>query len=1262
MKRKLTLLIGCFLLLLLAFGTYRLFLPDAVAWQSHVRTSPTTFDPVDPNSPSFGQTSEVTFYDRSAEGALRGVYRADSWKKEDDGSFTLERPNAEVYLPDGKRVYLSADRGRIWAQEVADGFNIRYGRMEGTVEIYFDQSTALDRIHPRERRFEDWQAYQNEVMRIRTRNIEFNRDMLEIYTPNRVTVWSKDLDLVGSDLRIHWNESPRELRRLKLAVVDVMIIKQLPAPMDPLPIGEEGEQEASPPVEAPTVQSAGAGPIANASALTPLPPGEVASLRAGEGSCRCRKAPSLTCFAGHRAQGKRAPADAGPRVLAYYPASSVTLVQQDGETTVEDAWNLPEENEAAEQTEATAEERTPAAEAADEADQTPADTAAETPGPDTTEPEAAPTPAQNAPAVARNIYRATCTEDVRVYAEQRSVVGAEEVSWTFEWTGGWRGDEEPQPNPGETPVSVRSEPQPEDEPADIAEEGTTVTPRVEPNEASAPAETDDTGSTDDAGVDVGSGAVAADSADRERPAEPVEDVGHRMEIYCDGPLVIEPIGATDQPSGERYRLAGKGERVILRNEEARVLCKSFDYANASRTARVRGDSKTPTRLVLNRGDEIICRDEIEIIGDENVAYLRGRGTLNRFAEPTTESAWESILAGEADRRTIRDQIFWAGHVEIGFAEQPARDDAGRIVREPGGEPTTRMFIKDATFHKNVQLARRVEAEDSSGGPADYDYVKCERLGVQFETTETGSTYPSQADASGNVQARQEGSNIVAQNATVWFRPVAGEGAQDAADDDAPADDQDPDGPMAAVSGARVEATRLLASGKVSIKDKPTANDPARFVQADRLDADLLNRRATLVGKPARMKEGPNKIVGEEIVFREVAENQVGGQDAPRVPMVDVRGAGSLEFFTDQGMGGEELRQPRHMRVKWTRSMAYDGQAGRATFDGGVALDSGDDEMRASRMTLHFHPVDHEKKADGERPADAAEPNRLAMGVESYSSRDIDRIVISGSGDEEALLKRTRFDPAMPQVMLQRIELRGQKVIYTAGVEDPAKPEQTTGNTVEVVGSGRFSHEDYQPPTKTQRNSDDDMQLQRPSQTACVWTGGMLMDQTTNHIKLRDGVTMVYRSGDEVLKIKGLRTPPWGKLPEGRVSKIRCEELDAWFAKAAETPAKPAEGGDVMQGMQAMGPLETFRATRDVTVVDGPITIDAQRVAYDARQKIVNVWGYLEGQRKADARISRVDPATGRTSTNASSELHWVMPQDGRPEKIVTGRIRAGGGV
>jgi hypothetical protein len=80
------------------------------------------------------------------------------------------------------------------------------------------------------------------------------------------------------------------------------------------------------------------------------------------------------------------------------------------------------------------------------------------------------------------------------------------------------------------------------------------------------------------------------------------------------------------------------------------------------------------------------------------------------------------------------------------------------------------------------------------------------------------------------------------------------------------------------------------------------------------------------------------------------------------------------------------------------------------------------------------------------------------------------------------------------------------------------------------------------------------------------------------------------------------------------------------------------------------------------MVDGPVTIDAQRIIYDAVEKTVNVWGYEEGEPQADARISRVNPDTGRTTANTSPFLKWIMGTDDRPEKIVTGKVSGGGGM
>jgi lipopolysaccharide export system protein LptA len=1152
MKRKLILLVGCFVLLLLAFGTYRFFLPDAVGTTGQSVRTMLDWGKIDPDRPSVGHSQGVRFFDINSEGALRGIYRADSLSKEDDGSWTLQAPTAEVHLPDNKRVYLSADRGRLWAQEVAEGFDVRRGTMEGNVKIYYDQSTDYERLHPQERMEKDWEAFRNEVMTISTSNIEFSRHMLEIYTPDRVDVWSKEVNLHGRDLRIQWNESPRELRELKLSVVDKLIIKQMPQPMDPLPLESEGADEAP-----------DAAARANLHLQTPL---------------------------------------------AFYPASSQLVYQTDD---MEDVWNLPdapptpdEQDDAAapdsDGTDTAVEEEQPAE--SDQADAaTPPsgtkDSQADSDGVSGTPVRPDSASQQQPTRKARNIYQATCSENVRVTNRQdnASITGAEEIAWTFEWAGNWRGDDDEDEEEASDDEAV-SETQ---EQSDAAEES---------------AETD------------------ADEATEATPEDREDDTDNRMEINCDGPLVIRPVGATDDPSRDHYILSGHGERVILSSDRGRALCKTFTYDNAKEQITIAGNSKVPSRLLLANGDEIICRDEIEVFGKQEKAFGRGPGTMNHFEETTREDAWESILAGEADQRQIDAQIYWAGGVEIDFGSEVLVDENGEQKRE--------LYFKKATFEKRVQLARR--AVDAEGRKTrSFDHVKCDHLAAIIDRADNGQPYISRADATGDVAGRWSGAEFTTREATLYLEPAP---EDEPAEDEAPAtaeagtedeeDEEDDDATLGFTGLAKMQLRRMRANGDVYVRQQGRATIKAESVDMTR-------------------SEGPESPWS-----------------------IDADGAGELQFSSKRGMGGEEYDVPRHVRIRWSKRMDFDGLKDLATFEGDIRFDSGDDTMSAEKMLLYLaeaEPETQEAPAADEEDAAGDDP-LLGMGVGDIASRDISRIEIVGNPDgpaeaKQAVLNRTRFDPAMPQVVLQRMELRGERVIYTVGKEAEPGSDAATPSIVKVVGAGQFSHEDYQPLTeeekqKAKTDGADPMALagQRPSQTACKWLKGMELNQETNHLQLWDSVTMVYRSGDEILKIKGLQTPIWKKLPEGRASTIRCDKLDGWFEDAADTDGQAAAGTEMLEGVEAMGSLTRVEARKDVTMVDGPVTIDAQRIIYDAVEKTVNVWGYEEGEPQADARISRVNPDTGRTTANTSPFLKWIMGTDDRPEKIVTGKVSGGGGM
>ena len=243
MKRKLFLLIGSFLLLLLAFSTYSLFNPSVVG--PGVGSTADLRPFVTSKHKGIGKATGITVYDRDVEGKLRGMYEVDSWTQEEDGSYFLKTPSAMMLLKDGTRVYMMAETGRVWAEEVSGGMNVRQGKLSGKVQVWIDQSKSADRVHPLQRTH---QQVLDQCIRIHMTDVRFNRDMLEIATDGDISLWSKTVDMRGKGLIIQWNEEPRELRRLEIVHGDVMIVKNLPEQMDMIQLPTETEDPASPAV------------------------------------------------------------------------------------------------------------------------------------------------------------------------------------------------------------------------------------------------------------------------------------------------------------------------------------------------------------------------------------------------------------------------------------------------------------------------------------------------------------------------------------------------------------------------------------------------------------------------------------------------------------------------------------------------------------------------------------------------------------------------------------------------------------------------------------------------------------------------------------------------------------------------------------------------------------------------------------------------------------------------------------------------------
>jgi len=241
MKRKVALLLGSFVALLLLIVVYR-FLAGGFTPPEEMSVHPRP-----PLTTRRWMTDARTgkglrIAPRDDDGRLKSIYEAKQWNKLSDGSYQLIAPSVQLYQRNGERIHIRGEEGRIYAEEVSGGFEVRRGELSGNVSVFFYRPPDHDsKIEP-------------EPLRIFVDDIRFDNDLLEIETDSRVSMFSPEADIFGEGLSIRWNEAPRELRSLRIARGRYMAVYNVPGGLDviSLPGGKSSEQ----PGESDTVKAA----------------------------------------------------------------------------------------------------------------------------------------------------------------------------------------------------------------------------------------------------------------------------------------------------------------------------------------------------------------------------------------------------------------------------------------------------------------------------------------------------------------------------------------------------------------------------------------------------------------------------------------------------------------------------------------------------------------------------------------------------------------------------------------------------------------------------------------------------------------------------------------------------------------------------------------------------------------------------------------------------------------------------------------------
>ena len=497
-------------------------------------------------------------------------------------------------------------------------------------------------------------------------------------------------------------------------------------------------------------------------------------------------------------------------------------------------------------------------------------------------------------------------------------------------------------------------------------------------------------------------------------------------------------------------------------------------------------------------------------------------------------------------------------------------------------------------------------------------------------TSSGSVQPKKAVATGNAYARQEGSDIRADEITVTFKE-----APQAAGAEAGSDQR---------ISQRVKPATLLAVGNVKISDD-RGKEPVTAT-ADRLESDIIARTAELTGSLAHLTQGPNTLAGRKIELRQerLTFTKPGQDDLIETRQyAKVIGKGNMKFMTDKDLGGRTLSKSRPIKITWTESMDYHpkevvGGIARehsaADFKGDVTVDSGDDHMECQKMEALFaEPTRRPPPGTTTAPAAPAplEAGRNAgpVTMANYSQRKLIRL----TAEEKVVLTSHRLDP--DDALLRRIRLEGEHLVYN-----------TVTGIVNMDKSGAMIAEDYRKPiAMDQADAPKTQNIERPMLTVFRWKDSMELSQKERVVIMKGKVVMVHRSGAFVLPmIKGLKVPDYGKnVPPGRRTNLRCDEMLSRFDPPKEKvpTTRPTTGpADPFDVGPRIGALKFFNATGNVNLTDGGKQVVGQRLIYSRAKELVQVYGYLPNKPKADALIIDKDFIKNTEKVIKSPKILW----------------------
>ncbi|MFP4105815.1 MAG: hypothetical protein ACLFVU_06940 [Phycisphaerae bacterium] len=646
------------------------------------------------------------------------------------------------------------------------------------------------------------------------------------------------------------------------------------------------------------------------------------------------------------------------------------------------------------------------------------------------------------------------------------------------------------------------------------------------------------------------------------------DADNVMEINWQGPLVLNPVGRTETPDSKRFRVKGKGQGMVLRDEQSTTRCREFVFNYPERAGYVEGTKADPVVLTLpDQGEVIVPR--INFDQETRLATLVGPGKMTGDARRVDTGVTDEPVETAPSDPNLRDRIRWSEKVALQFR-----------TREVGGEDGSqeaRAEMAEAKFFGKVRI-----------DPADRaDWIECDEMTVNFRRGPSGKNFPRTAVCKGKVRAEQEQTRIDAGSVTVGF------------EDYKKTDEK---------TGRSRWATRpveIWAREGVIIKGEGSDSDNPVVATCQTMRSDPIRRNATLYGtdeKPVVLQQGPNELTGIEMTLYEEDESLV------------VQKAGKLTYLAKQDFEGNQLQKPRLMTITWKTAMEFFGKRDRLRFQGDVELISGKENLNCDTLSIIFEP-------NGQKTAKSDSRDGLSVGMRDFSARKLAMALANGNVVFRSLQRNEKDQ------LLARLHLEGEDLIYdhkaeqmdvkgkgNLTMEDYRTPEEEarkSGDQMELLR-----------PSQTYLRWDEALQVLFKDRQVFVNGKVGMVHRGGNKIGMMEQLRKVAPDWGNLTE---------GRKTDLRCEKLMVEfDPPAEKEDSGMADAKGKTGGFEDLGRNAFGPVNLFRATRAVKLKDENMAVEAQQLTYDMDQQVAHIRGYLPGQKiRTAAHLQYRDPDSGK---------------------------------